>query len=135
MHQRAAQWRLLAIVGGLSLLILYLYGLDRMGMYSADEPRYASIGREMARSGDFITPRLWGEGWYEKPPLLYWIIAAGFRAGLSNDIAPRVPVALFSVAFLVAFCWIVRREFGATVAAYSTMMLATAFLWIAYSEI
>ena len=36
MLQRAAQWRLLAIAGGLSLLILYLYGLDRMGLYSAD---------------------------------------------------------------------------------------------------
>src|SRR3954470_9913462 len=96
----ATRWRLLAIAGGLALLVLYLYGLDRMGLYSADEPRYASIGLEMARSGDFITPRLWGAGWFEKPPLLYWMVAAGFRAGLSIDLAPRVPVALLSLGFV-----------------------------------
>lgn len=132
---RAARWRLLAIAGGLSLLILYLYGLDRMGVYSADEPRYASIGREMARSGDYITPRLWGQGWFEKPALLYWMIAAGFRAGLSSDLAPRVPVALFSVAFLMAFFGLLRREFGASAAAYATTILATTGMWIAYSSV
>jgi 4-amino-4-deoxy-L-arabinose transferase-like glycosyltransferase len=135
MLQRAAQWRLLAIAGGATLLILYLYGLDRMGLYSADEPRYASIGREMARTGDYITPRLWGEGWFEKPALLYWMIAAGFRAGLSNDLAPRVPIALFSVAFLIAFFCMLRREFGTVAAAYSTVILATAGGWITYSQL
>src|ERR1700733_5124077 len=120
MLQRATRWRLLAIAGGLALLILYLYGLDRIGLYSADEPRYAAIGREMARSGDLITPRLWGEGWFEKPALLYWMVAAGFRAGLSNDLAPRVPVALLSVGFLIAFFWMLRREFGVVAAGYST---------------
>src|SRR5579862_3977191 len=97
---RATRWRLLAIAGGLALLILYLYGLDRMGLYGPDEPRYASIGREMARTGDLVTPRLDGRPWFEKPPLLYWMIATGFRLGLSSDLAPRVPVALLSVAFL-----------------------------------
>lgn len=89
----------------------------------------------MALSGDYITPRLWGQGWFEKPVLLYWMIAAGFHAGLSNDLAPRVPVALFSVAFLIAFFWLVRREFGTVVASCSTMMLATSGMWIAYSEV
>jgi len=106
-----------------------------MGLYGPDEPRYASIGREMSLSGDYVTPRLWGKGWFEKPALLYWMIAAGFRAGLSSDLAPRVPVALFSVAFLIAFFYLVRREFGMTVAACSTMMLATSGMWIAYSEL
>jgi len=135
MLQRASQWRLLAIAGGLLLVIVYLYGLDRMGMYSADEPRYASIGREMARTGDFITPRLWGQPWFEKPPLLYWMVAAGFRAGLSEDLAPRLPVALLSVGFLIAFFWMVRREFGEAPSAYSTIILATAGGWIALSDV
>ena len=127
--------RCLALAAGLSLLILYLYGLDRMGVYSDDEPRYASIGREMARTGDFITPRLWGDPWFEKPPLLYWMIAAAFRAGLSADLAPRVPVALLGVAFLIAFFFFVRREFGTPAAAYATAILSTAAGWIGLSQI
>ena len=50
---------------------LYFYRLDAAGLIGPDEPRYASIGREMARSGDWITPRLWGLPWFEKPALLY----------------------------------------------------------------
>src|SRR5215469_6869815 len=84
---------------------LYFFGLTAAGMIGPDEPRYASIGREMAHSGDWITPRLWGEPWFEKPALLYWIEGAAFRLGLNEDLAPRLPVALASVAFLIFFYW------------------------------
>src|ERR1017187_5923888 len=56
----------------LPLLLLYLLDLGGVVFLSKDEPRYASIGREMARSGDLVTPRLNGAAWFEKPPLLYW---------------------------------------------------------------
>src|SRR5271154_6774866 len=59
------------------LLILFLFDLGAVGFLGPDEPRYASIGREMARSHDLITPRLDGKPWFEKPPLLYWMTAAG----------------------------------------------------------
>ena len=39
-------------------------------MISTDEPRYAAIGQAMARTGDLVTPYLWGSPWFEKPPLL-----------------------------------------------------------------
>src|ERR1700731_4134554 len=91
---------------------LYFFGLSQVGLLGPDEPRYAAIGREMAQSGDWITPRLWGEPWFEKPALLYWMTAAGFRAGLDSDLAPRLPVAIVSVAFLIYFFVALRREFG-----------------------
>ena len=53
--------------------------------------------------GDWITPRLWGDPWFEKPPLLYWMTALAFKAGLSDDLAPRLPVAILSAAFLLLF--------------------------------
>ena len=67
---------------------LYLAQLTAMGMVGPDEPRYAAVGRAMALSGDWITPRLWGHPWFEKPALLYWMTAAGFRMGLGPDLAP-----------------------------------------------
>ena len=61
------------------LVVLYFYGLTTTGLLGPDEPRYAAIGREMAISGDWVTPRLWGQPWFEKPALLYWMTAIGFR--------------------------------------------------------
>ncbi len=113
---------------------LYFFGLTAAGMIGPDEPRYAAIGREMARSGDWITPRLWGAAWFEKPALLYWMTAAAFRTGLGPDLAPRLPVALLSVAFLAFFWWILWREFGCFTAWMATLMLATSAGWCLYSE-
>jgi len=106
-----------------------------MGMVSKDEPRYADIGRAMARSGDWITPRLWGHPWFEKPPLLYWMIAVGFKLHAGPDLAPRLPVALLSVAFLAFFFIRVRSLWDGPVASYATAILATSAGWLAFSHI
>jgi 4-amino-4-deoxy-L-arabinose transferase-like glycosyltransferase len=41
--------------------LLYFFDLGATGLLGPDEPRYAAIAREMARSDDWITPRLWGQ--------------------------------------------------------------------------
>lgn len=118
-----------------ALFFLYFFGLTRTGLLGPDEPRYAAIGRAMAASGDWITPRLWGSPWFEKPALLYWMTAAGFKAGLGPDLAPRLPVAIVSVAFLIYFFIALRREFGDRGAWYSAAILATSAGWLVYSHI
>ena len=117
------------------LATLYLTNLSRMGLVGPDEPRYADVGRAMASSGDWVTPRLWGEPWFEKPALLYWMTAAGFKLGLSPDLAPRLPVALLSLGFLAFFWFRVKAEWGARIALFSTAILATSAGWLTYSEI
>lgn len=118
-----------------AIFILYFYGLSAVGLLGPDEPRYAFIGRDMAASGDWVTPRLWGEPWFEKPALLYWMTGASFRAGLGDDLAPRLPVALASVAFLIFYYVQLRREFGDAAAATATAILGTSAGWLAYSQI
>lgn len=117
------------------LAVVMLDGLGAVGLLGPDEPRYAWIGREMADSGDWVTPRLWGSPWYEKPPLLYWLMAAGYTAGLGDDLAPRVPVAVFSLIFLGLQFWLLDRLYGERVAWMATLMLATTAGWSAYSQI
>ncbi|MGA3189111.1 MAG: glycosyltransferase family 39 protein [Bryobacteraceae bacterium] len=115
------------------LLILYLLDLGGVGFLSTDEPRYASIGREMARSGDWVTPRLDGAPWFEKPPLLYWMIGAGHIARLPGEWAARLPVALLSLAFLLLFFYLIAREFSPKTAIAAVTILATSAGWLAYS--
>jgi 4-amino-4-deoxy-L-arabinose transferase-like glycosyltransferase len=116
-----------------ALVALYFYNLAGVGVLSTDEPRYAAIGIAMAQSGDFITPRLWGSPWFEKPPLLYWMTAAGARGGFGPEAAGRFPVALLSVGFLLASFFLLKREFGVQAAAVATVVLATSAGWLAYS--
>ena len=125
--------RLLALAA--ALCCLYFFNLAGTGLLGPDEPRYASIGREMARSGDWTTPRLWGEPWFEKPALLYWMIGVAFRLGLNENLAPRLPVALLSCAFLIFYFWILRREFGPRPAMLATVVLATSAGWLGFSHV
>ncbi len=125
-------WAWLALIP--AVYFLFFFNLSGVGLLGPDEPRYAAIGREMARSGDWITPRLWGEAWFEKPPLLYWMTAAAFRAGLGDDLAPRLPVALLSVGFLVLYWRVLEREFGRRAAFFATGMLATSAAWLGFSH-
>ncbi|MEZ5401094.1 MAG: glycosyltransferase family 39 protein [Bryobacteraceae bacterium] len=118
-----------------ALCFLYFHGLADTGLQSVDEPRYASVGRDMAASGDWITPRLWGEVWLEKPPLLYWAIAAATRFGLRGEWAARLPVALMAAGFLVFF-WTRLREFAGEQAAWaSAAILGTSVGWMAYGSV
>jgi 4-amino-4-deoxy-L-arabinose transferase-like glycosyltransferase len=118
-----------------ALYLLYFRGLADVGVLLVDEPRYAAIGRTMAQTGDWVTPRLWGEPWFEKPALLYWLIASGHRLGLPGEWAPRLPVAVISVAFLGYYWFSLRRQFGSEPAWMAPAMLATSVGWISYSHV
>ncbi len=115
------------------LLLLYLLHLGGVGFLGPDEPRYASIGREIARTGDWITPHLDGLPWFEKPPLTYWLIATSHVAGLPDEWAARLPEALISAAFLIFFYRTLAREFTPRMALAATAILATSAGWMAYS--
>ena len=128
-----ALWPWLALVP--AVYLLFFFNLSGVGLIGPDEPRYAAIGREMARSGDWVTPRLWGQAWFEKPPLLYWMTGLACRAGLGDDLAPRLPVALLSVAFLCFYWRRLEREFGRRAALFSTALLATSAAWLAFSRV
>ncbi len=116
-----------------ALVLLYLTNLGGVGFLGPDEPRYASIGREMAQSGDWITPRLDGQPWFEKPPLLYWTTAAGNRLGLEDEWAARLPVALIGLLFLLFFYNTLEREFNRRIALTGTAILGTSAGWASLS--
>lgn len=130
--------RSLKILCGLGIAVaiyfVYFFHLTAVGLVGQDEPRYAAIAREMAQGGDWVTPRLFGVGWFEKPPLLYWMAASAFRLGLNSDLAPRLPVAILGVAFLGFYYWLLRREFGPKAALYSALLLGTSAWWVAFSH-
>ncbi len=89
----------------------------------------------MARSGDWITPRLWNHPWFEKPPLVYWLAAGAHRLGLPEELAARLPVSALAVAFLGFFYLWVRACFSPSAAVWATGILASTAGWLAYAHV
>ena len=74
-----------------------------------DEGRYAEIPREMVATGDWITPRLDGLKYFEKPPLQYWATAAVYSLfGVSEWTARLWTVGLAFLCLPMVFGWTAR---------------------------
>ena len=96
------------------LALLAAVWLEPPGSWLAepDEARYAEIPREMLATGDFVTPRLNGVPYLEKPPLLYWANAASIRLFGETPWAARLPtrLAALGTVLLLVFCLTGARD-------------------------
>ncbi len=107
-------------------------------VYKIQEVRIAETAREMLASGDFIVPRYNGELRLQKPPLPYWATAASFALAGVDEVAVRLPSALFGLlSALLMWQW-VRRESSppggssATIASNSVLVLVASFIGLRY---
>ncbi len=124
---------------GIPLILLLLYvclfsGLGAFGLVGPDEPRYAAIARAMAETHDWITPRLWGTPWFEKPVLYYWTAGIAMRLFGVSEFAARLPSALAALLAVVAVAWTALRSYGVSAAWYSLLMLPTSVAIIGFSR-
>ncbi|OPY82227.1 MAG: Undecaprenyl phosphate-alpha-4-amino-4-deoxy-L-arabinose arabinosyl transferase [Syntrophorhabdus sp. PtaU1.Bin153] len=105
---------------------LFSLGISNHGLWSADEPRVAEIGREMALTGNWAVPMLNQRSFLEEPPLYYGALALTFKAfGGASDKVARIPSALFAFATVIVLFFIANSIFGPRVALLSGLILAT----------
>ena len=100
------------MLSGMAVFICLFTGLGAFGLVGPDEPRYAWIARAMAENGDWVTPRLYGQPWFEKPILYYWTAAIGFRLNLQPEWAARLPSAFAALAAAVAIGWLGWKHYA-----------------------
>jgi 4-amino-4-deoxy-L-arabinose transferase-like glycosyltransferase len=65
-----------------------------------DETRYLAVAWEMWREGSWLVPLLNGEPYSHKPPLLFWLIHAGWAVFGVNEITPRLIGPAFALGSL-----------------------------------
>lgn len=101
---------LLILAGGLLLLPALLTNLGLLALY-ADEGIRAQVAMEMDISGDLITPRLFGEPYYNKPPLYNWLLLTLFQlTGRTDEFIVRLPTVLFLLAYVSTIYLAVRKH-------------------------
>jgi len=114
---------------------LYFALLGGHPLSNPDEGRYASIPREMIASHDYVTPRLNGVNYFEKPPLLYWAVAGCLQVFGFNEWAVRIMPALSGLGGVLLTYAAARRWQGRAVGLASALVLGTSLLFFALSRI
>lgn len=92
------------------LAVLFWFVLMGTALYArphlpVDETRYLAVAWEMWLRGDFLVPHLNGETYSHKPPLLFWLMHAGWQVFGVNEWWPRLVAPLFGLGCL----FLVRR--------------------------
>ena len=115
----------------LTLFVAILYGfwLGGYPFFTPDEGRYAEVAREMVASGDYITPRVNGVAFLDKPVLYYWLQAAAINLFGIKEWAIRLFPALLGMFGCLATYSTGRLLFNRRTGILSAIMLATAPLY------
>ena len=123
MSPRATRW-FAAILAVVALAI----GIDNLGrtLANPDEGRYSEISREMAATGDWVTPRLNGIKYFEKPPLQYWATALSFALLGENEYSARIYVWLCGLFALLMTGFTAARLGGPPGTGLATMLALVA---------
>lgn len=127
-------WRDLALLA-LALGALFFFRLGSYPFSNPDEGRYAEIPREMLATGDFVTPRLDGVNYFEKPPLVYWVTAASERLFGLNEWAVRAVPVLFALWGVLLTYTAARRLHGRNAGLAAAVVLGTSVLWFVVGHI
>jgi 4-amino-4-deoxy-L-arabinose transferase-like glycosyltransferase len=128
-------WRrdliLLTIIFG----TLLAWRLGSAPITNPDEGRYAEIPREMVATGDWVTPRLDGVPYFEKPPLMYWLVGACEKALGPSEWSVRLAPALFALGGIFACYGATRRIYGRDAGLWAAIVLGTSLLYLGLSHL
>ncbi len=107
------------------LSIWFGAALGNRALWEPDEGRYAEIPREMLATGDYVTPRLNGVKYFEKPVLFYWLQAGAIRAFGQAEWALRLWPALFALFGCLLVYATARRLYDRRTGLIAAGVLAT----------
>jgi 4-amino-4-deoxy-L-arabinose transferase-like glycosyltransferase len=119
----------------LGLALLWFVPLNWPHLFDPDEGRYAEIPREMVASGDWVTPRLDGIKYFEKPALGYWATAAAFEVFGQHAWTVRLWPALSGMLGLLLTFALGLRLYDQRAALLAVLVQASALLYVAMARI
>lgn len=126
--RRDAWTALLLAVGSLVLYAAYNAALP---ITDPVESNYALTAKEMLTAGDWLSPRIYGQYWYDKPVLIYWLIMLSYKMWGVTEFAARLPGAVCGALSVAAAYWFGRRMYDARTGLYSALVLATSLeFWV-----
>ena len=127
---KAFVWTLLIL-----FLLVWFYMLGARTLVPTDEGRYAEMAREMVATQDWITTRLNGIKYFEKPPLQTWMNAITFELFGLGEWQARLWTGLCGLFGIGMVAYTGRRVFNDRVGFYAPLVLASSFFWAGMGHI
>ena len=107
--------------------VLVFLDLRSKSQFGRAEIYFAEVAREMLLLEDWITPRFCGQIFFDKPPLVYWLIVAAFKILGMTEAAARVPSALAGIGTVTLTVLFAIRHYGRRAGVIAGLALVTSF--------
>lgn len=112
LQNKSFHFILLVVVAGLMLFSK----LGQGSLWDWDEAIYASVAKEMLETHSYLSQYLNGTYWPEKPPLVIWNMALGYKLFGINELMTRLPVAILGFINVIVVYWAGKKWFDHWVA-------------------
>jgi len=126
--------RVLTIVYPAALLLvfslLFFTSLHKPEVIDYDEGVYAEVSRAMFERQEFIIPELNGEGFFEKPPMLYWAQMLGYKIFGVNPMGARIFNGVAALLTLLVFYFGSAHPLGKRSAFQATLLLGSSIIFL-----
>ncbi len=122
------------IAAALAIFVSFCYGSGVLPLLGPDEPRYSQVARQMLESKDFVTPYLGDFPWFEKPVLLYWLMASCYFFLGVSEFAARLPSAITAFLSVILIYRTVNRAAGSERGGAAAICLATSAFFLGFSH-
>lgn len=98
---------------------------------------YALTAKEMLAAGDWLSPRIYGNFWFDKPPMFYWELLVAYKIFDVNEFAARFFPTVFATAGLFITYFFAEKLYSKKVALVAAVLLATSleYWYIAHAII
>jgi 4-amino-4-deoxy-L-arabinose transferase-like glycosyltransferase len=126
------RWSVSLIVVLLAAAVIYFTSiLSPPALMDDVDAVQAQIARTMLTSGDWVSARIDGVVYFEKSPLVYWLMAIAYKIFGVHDWAARIPIALSAIGLAWLTAAFGRWAFGKRAGSYAGLVMATCIgLWL-----
>ena len=119
---------------GLLAVIICFFGNSQVMVTDPVESNYVLTAKEMLAAGDYMSPRIFGHYWYDKPIFFYWELMAAFSLFGMNDFAARFFSALFVVLGILLTYAFTARLYDKKTACTASLVLLTSLEYFYISK-
>jgi 4-amino-4-deoxy-L-arabinose transferase-like glycosyltransferase len=104
MPDKTASWQRDCLRIAILTIIFFSIGLGTRPYTLPSEARYIAIPMQMLQTGDWLTPRINGVPYFEKPPLFYWLQASMLQLFGTGEFAGRaLTILMLSATCIITY--------------------------------